>query len=131
LRVIIDHLPAFPRPAAGRDRDSFDASLKALVERPQVYVKLSEIVQPTEGKVSADLGAYRDGLELIWGTFGEDRVLFGSDWPNCDLITDYKTVMAMAGYFAATRSREQKEKFYWRNSVKAYQWVRRDPGQPA
>jgi len=37
----------------------------------------------------------------------------------------------MAQSFAATRGREQAEKFYWKNSVAAYRWVRREPGQPA
>ena len=25
---------------------------------------------------------YRDSLDAIWDVFGEDRILFGSDWPN-------------------------------------------------
>ena len=125
LRVVIDHLPSSPVPPAGPPRESFDRSLKLIGERPQIYVKLSEILHTIDGKVPTDLASHRDNLEMIYGTFGPDRVLFGSDWPNCDTVTDFASVMKIAREFIATKEPEVAEKFFWKNSVAAYRWVHR------
>ena len=38
-------------------------------------------------------------------------------------------VKIVQDYFAA-KSRTAAEKYFWRNSVAAYKWVKRDPSQP-
>ncbi len=74
LRVVIDHLPQLnPLP-----------DLTELGKRPQVYVKISEVLRRENGRVPANLDFYRQTLDQLWGIFGEDRLLYGSDWPNSD-----------------------------------------------
>ena len=38
-------------------------------------------------------------------------------------------VKIVQDYFQ-TKSRAAAEKYFWRNSVRAYKWVKRDPSQP-
>ena len=39
-------------------------------------------------------------LDVIWNSFGEDRVMIGSDWPVCQLAASYPQVVCLAeGYF--------------------------------
>ena len=70
LRVVVDHLPN----AFARLKD--EAVLREVAQRPAVYAKVSEVVRG--GVADAAM------LEVLWELFGEDRLLFGSDWPNWD-----------------------------------------------
>jgi len=123
LRIIIDHLPQM------RDRRAASATLRDLGKRPQVFVKLSEIFRRVDGKVPADLSFYRDTLDEIAGVFGEDRVLYGSDWPNSDSWRPFgEGLKLVQDYFASKGA--AAEKYFWKNSVKAYRWKKRETGQP-
>lgn len=129
LRIVLDHLPNFePTPA---ERPAYDAALRAFAGRPQVYVKLSAILRRVDGKVSTAVGSYREKLDLLVATFGEDRILFGSDWPNSDGVAPIDQVFRIAKDYFATKPRAVAEKYFWKNSVAAYKWVRREPAQPS
>ncbi len=132
LTIIIDHLPSLdPTPA---NQAAYDAVMRELAPRPKVYTKLSEIVHPTggfRGPVTPGLAAHKDRLDTIIGTFGEDRVVFGSDWPNCVGVSEVPDTVALVREYFAGRSREAAEKYFWKNSVAAYRWIKRDPRQPS
>jgi L-fuconolactonase len=82
------------------------------------------------GQVSTELGVYRARLDMLMGVFGEDRILFGSDWPNSDGVAPIDKVFAVAKEYFGTKPRSVAEKYFWKNSVAAYKWVKRDPSQP-
>jgi L-fuconolactonase len=123
LRVVLDHLPQMdPQPA--------EASLKELAKRPQVYVKVSSVLRRVDGKVPEDLAFYKGRLDEIFGMFGEDRLVYGSDWPNSDNWGPYPTVLRIVREYFTAKGRPIAEKYFWRNSLKAYRWKKRAPGQP-
>lgn len=129
LRIVLDHLPNFePTPA---ERAAYQTALNEFAKRPQVYVKLSAILRRVDGKVSTELTSYRDRLDLLVATFGEDRILFGSDWPNSDGVAPIDQVFAIAKAYFATKPRAVAEKYFWKNSVAAYKWIKREPAQPS
>lgn len=129
LRIVIDHLPNLaPTPA---ERPAYDAALKEFAGRRQIYVKLSAILRRVDGTVSTDLNRYRDRLDLLVATFGEDRILFGSDWPNSDGVAPIDQVFRVAKEYFASKPRTVAEKYFWRNSVAAYKWIKREPAQPS
>ena len=82
LRVVLDHLPQMAPPADPAARKAYETDLRELGTRPQVYVKISEVLRRVEGKIPQELNFYRDRLDQIFGIFGEDRVIFGSDGPT-------------------------------------------------
>ena len=129
LRIVLDHLPNFsPTPA---ERPAYDAALREFAKRPQVYVKLSAILRRVDGNVSTDVNSYRDTLDRLVGTFGEDRILFGSDWPNSDGVAPIDQVFKVAKDYFTSKPRTVAEKYFWKNSVAAYKWLKREPGQPS
>ena len=131
LRVVIDHLPSMYPPPDAKDRADFQTSLRELQKRPKVYTKLSAVLNKVDGKtVSHKLEAHKDRLDLLYETFGADRVLFGSDWPNSDLSAPYTAVLGVVQEYFKTKPQEAAEKYFWKNSVQAYRWVRRDERQP-
>ena len=128
LRIVLDHLPALDPTEA--DRGAYDAALREIGKRPQMFVKLSEIIHRVNGQVSTGLSAYRARLDMLLGVFGDDRILFGSDWPNSDGVAPIDTVFALAKEYFLARPRPVAEKYFWKNSIAAYKWVRRDASQP-
>jgi L-fuconolactonase len=123
LRVVLDHLPQMdPRPAA--------ESLRELARRPQVYVKVSSVLRRVDGRVPEDLDFYRPRLDEIFGLFGEDRLVYGSDWPNSDTWGPYGTVLRIVREYFTAKGRAIAEKYFWKNSQAAYRWVKRTPSQP-
>ena len=137
LRIVLDHLPALdPTPEI---QAGYDAALKEISQRKNIWVKLSEIVHPVR-QPGADrsvppaivpgLAAHRERLDLLMHYFGEDRVVFGSDWPNAVGVSEVPDTVALVREYFSQRSREAAEKYFWKNSVAAYKWVRRAPNQP-
>jgi predicted TIM-barrel fold metal-dependent hydrolase len=130
LRVVLDHLPQTDPPDEAGARKERTTFLRELAARPQIYVKLSEILRRVNGKVPIDLEFYRSRLDEIWEIFGEDRILFGSDWPNSDRWGSFQEVFNLARDYVRTKGNAVEEKFYWKNSIRAYKWVKRTADQP-
>jgi L-fucono-1,5-lactonase len=128
LRIVLDHLPALDPSDA--DRGAYDAALREIAKRPQIFVKLSEIIHRVNGQVSTDLGSYRARLDALMEVFGEDRILFGSDWPNSDGVAPVDRIFAIAKEYLSAKPRPVAEKYFWKNSIAVYKWIRRDPSQP-
>lgn len=82
LRIVIDHLP-FDWPADPAARDAARAALRELGKRPQVYAKVSNVLRR---KAPTSAGFYRAALDDVWDAFGQDRVIYGSNWPVSDLV---------------------------------------------
>jgi L-fuconolactonase len=130
LRVVIDHLPQLEPPAESRARSAFQATLRELGKRPQIYVKVSEVLLRVGGKVRDDLNFYRPRLDELWDIFGQDRLMYGSDWPNSDHWGPYPQVLNVVRDYFTSKGAAVAEKFFWKNSSEAYRWVKREASQP-
>ena len=130
LRVVIDHLPQLTPPSEAAALSAYRASLAELGKRPQVFVKISEVLRRVDGKVPTDLNFYRSRLDELYGVFGENRVLFGSDWPNSDQWAEYPQVLSIVREYFTAKGQAIAEKYFWKNSVAAYRWVKRAANQP-
>ncbi len=130
LRIVIDHLPQLQPPDEAAARRAFEGNLRELGKRPQVYVKISEVLRTVDGRVPTDLNFYKSGLDELYGIFGQDRLLYGSDWPNSDRWAEYPQVLGIVREYFNAKGPAVAEKYFWRNSVAAYRWVKREAGQP-
>jgi L-fuconolactonase len=122
LRVIMDHLPEI---------DPATANLRELGKRPQIYVKVSGVLRRVAGRVPLDTDFYRDRLDAIWDIFGADRLIYGSDWPNSDQWGTYPQVLKIVREYFHAKGPAAVEKYFWKNSVAAYHWIKRDATQPS
>lgn len=129
LRIVVDHLPHFDPTAA--EMPAYETALAELKARPNIYTKISEVIHPIGGVTSTDINSYRARVDHIYETFGEDRVLFGSDWPNSDGVAPVDKVVAIMRAYFAGKTPQQAEKYFWRNSIAAYQWKPRSAAQKA
>lgn len=113
LRIIIDHLPQMV-PTTEQVRE--------LAARPKIFVKLSAVYRKIDGKVPRELSVYRETLDRIFSAMGEDRVMYGSDWPNSDNWRPYDDVFNLVDEYFKTKSQSAREKYFAKNSQKAYLW---------
>jgi L-fuconolactonase len=129
LRIVIDHLPSTRVPSAPADRDEYWSLLRRLAQNKNVFVKLSEVAA---ARVDQNGGPTfnQDTLDALWDIFGEDHVLYASDWPNSDHHATYAETITIVRDYVQGKGRKASEKFFWKNSVAAYRWRRRAPGQP-
>jgi predicted TIM-barrel fold metal-dependent hydrolase len=142
LRIVLDHLPALdPTP---ENQAAYDAVLKEISQRRNIWTKLSEIVHPVRTGprpapgtpaapplIERGLAPHRARLDMLMGIFGEDRVVFGSDWPNAVGVSEVPDTVALVREYFSGKSRQAAEKYFWKNSVAAYKWVKRSPDQPS
>jgi len=69
--------------------DPWQADMRKLAELPNVTCKISGMVTEADhvGWQPADLEPF---INVVLGAFGEDRVMFGSDWPVALLASSYQ-----------------------------------------
>jgi L-fuconolactonase len=130
LKIVIDHLPHAVVPAKENAKKEYWSNLSQLAKSSRVFVKLSEIPVLANGVLVTDIGFYNAALDAIWGIFGEDRIFFGSDWPNSDHVASYPETLSLVRGYIAQKSPVIAEKFFWKNSIIAYGWHSRRPDQP-
>jgi len=126
LRVVMDHMPSLdPTPET---ESLYNSLIAELAQRPNFFVKLSQ-VRHKDANLNT-VTAPKERLDRLMAALGEDRVMFGGDWPNSvGTATIPEALALMRGYFA-TRPRIQAEKYFWRNSQQIYRWKRRNSSQP-
>ncbi len=131
LRIIMDHLPSFdPTP---ENQQAYEAVVKEMADRPNIFVKLSEVYHPrlSDGIIVRDYEPLRARLEYLYDAFGEDRVMFGSDYPNSYGVATIPEEVALVKRFFSSKSRAAAEKYFWRNSARVYKWIKRENDQPS
>jgi L-fuconolactonase len=63
---------------------------------------------------------FRPYLDVVMEAFGENRVMFGSDWPVCLLAASYEEVHALVAEFFNQFSDETRNKFFGANAARFY-----------
>ncbi len=130
LRIVVDHLPNAALPTAPGEMREYWNNLHRLGNKPNVFVKLSEIPVVKNGMLVTDPAYYREHLDALWNIFGENRVIFGSDWPNSDHVAPFADTLRIVRNYIGQKSAVAAEKYYWKNSVAAYKWRPRRADQP-
>ena len=124
LHVVMDHMPSLDP----ETQPLYDSLIAELGSRPNFAIKLSQVIHKNDKGDIVTAPPAR--LDQLMTAFGEDRVMFGGDWPNSvGTATIPKAVSLMRDYFV-NRPRIQAEKYFWRNSQRIYRWKKRDAAQP-
>ena len=93
LRLVLDH--AAKPPIAAGDWEPWASGVAALAARENVVCKLSGLV--TEADWSAwEVGHLRRYVDHVLDVFGPGRLMYGSDWPVCELAASYEVVLDAA-----------------------------------
>jgi L-fuconolactonase len=116
-RFVLDHI-AKPMIRSGMMQPWKD-DLRELAKHKNVFCKISGMV--TEAKHQGwKKEDFRPFLDVVFEAFGEDRLMFGSDWPVCLLAATYGQVHELAVDYFKQFSAEVREKFFGGNAVRFY-----------
>lgn len=115
-RFILDHC-GVPDIASG-DLDFWREQIREISRRPNVACKISGIIAYTSGNITAE--TLRPVVEHTIECFGWDRVLWGSDWPVCNLTRDLGTWGSLLDEILAGSSENELERLYQLNARACY-----------
>ena len=120
LRNVINHVAG--RRIDGTQPDSaWVQAIRDLARHPNVYMKISGLYQNTRLKPTVtDASCYAPTLDVIWDAFGEDRLVYGSNWSVSTMYGEYGPNVDVARAYLATKGEEALDKVMWRNAVWAY-----------
>ena len=121
LRIVVDHLPYDP-PADLVERAEYLKALHELGKRRQVYAKVSNVLRRSQNHVPVSLDFYRPSLDELWDVFGQDRLIYGSNWPVSNLVAPYGSVFRIVQEYFSAKGTDACEKYFWKNSQAAYRW---------
>ena len=122
LRIVINHCAGAkfdgqPPPAAWRD------GIRACAPHLNIFMKVSSLVEgvgPRGGAIPEDLAHYRPALEVLWEAFGEDRLVFGSNWPVSAPCAPLATVHRLAVEFGRSKGAGALDRLLAGNARRAY-----------
>ncbi|HET6711127.1 amidohydrolase family protein [Amycolatopsis sp.] len=93
LRLVLDH--AAKPPIAAGEWEPWASGVAALAARENVVCKLSGLVTEADWP-GWEVGHLRRYVDHVLEVFGPQRLLFGSDWPVCELAASYEVVLDAA-----------------------------------
>jgi L-fuconolactonase len=130
LRSALDLVSRFPNQAfvidhcakpliATKEIDEWGAIMKEIAVHPNVYCKLSGLFTEAKWKQwsPADYYPY---LDVVFGAFGTDRLMFGSDWPVILLSGMYVQWKSLLEKYMENFPAEEKEKVFRFNATSFY-----------
>lgn len=121
LRIVLGHLQTLALPTAPEVLRSYSGNLRKLRQR-NAYVKVSGLHRSQSNPQGPfDPAVYKPVLDHLWDIFGEDMIVYAGR---------NKTALEILRSYFIAKGRLAAEKFFWKNSVPAFRWVRRDPKQP-
>lgn len=114
---VLDHI-AKPH-IKDRAMSPWREQIRELAKAPNVMCKISGMV------TEADRAAWKPGdfapyLDVVAEAFGEDRLMFGSDWPVCLLGGSYERVFALADGCFAKLPAASRAKIFGGNAARFY-----------
>ena len=126
LRIVINHIGA-ARPIDGVAANPEWADvMRRMAGRPNVFCKVSAVLQHSAVLPAPEgVDFYRPTLDVLWDAFGEDRLMYGSNWPNVEQIGPYSQELAITSGYFREKGDAAAEKFLWRNGKAVYKWIDR------
>lgn len=127
LRIIIDHVGGSGPP--DKLSDAWKDGMKKAAKGRGVYCKVSAVPEQCGnrewGTAPQDTAYYLPILDHVWECFGEERVIYGSNWPVSDRATHYGVVFQMVREYFAARGAGVLARYFKENSMAAYRWMAR------
>jgi predicted TIM-barrel fold metal-dependent hydrolase len=129
LRMIIDHM-AGAKIAPGVPEPTWMADMTALASHKNVYIKMSAFFDAANpGDDSApwtatkDPAMYKPIFDVLWTAFGEDRLIWGSNWPVVRLAGTLAEEVTIAEAYLATKTPAARDKVMFQNAILFYRRV--------
>ena len=116
-RFVLDHMA---KPGVRENRYlPWARFIKLLAENPNVYCKISGLVTESDWKEWRP-GDFKPYLDMVFESFGVERLMFGSDWPVCLLAAGYTQVVQLVADYMKDRPVADQDKIFGLNAAYFY-----------
>lgn len=124
LKIVINHCFR-PRLKNGQPSKEWKAAVVACSKAPNVFCKISSIINfagttSFTEEAPSDLKTYLPVIEHCYESFGEDRVIFGTNWAVCTHYGKVDHVVAIVSEFFASKGEGVIEKAMKDNAIRVY-----------
>ena len=120
LKLVLDHFGGVQLDGGPHD-DQWLRGFRTVAKRPNVYCKLSALYgRFKEQPAPTHLAAYKPTIDLALECFGEDRLIYGSDWPVTTLSGNYKSVINLTKSYFVDKDPQLARKVFHDNAVTFY-----------
>ena len=93
--------------------------IRELARSPHVFCKVSGMITEAD-RANWKPSDFKPYLDVVFEAFGEERLMFGSDWPVCLLAGSYERVFALVDDYTCQLNREARAKFFGGNAARFY-----------
>jgi L-fuconolactonase len=114
---VIDHI-AKPRIKEQKITD-WKNDIEAVARFENVYCKISGLVTEADWK-NWEKESFKPYLDVIAEAFGINRIMFGSDWPVCQVAASYEEVVGITEDYFSDYSLDEQDKFFGLNAARFY-----------
>lgn len=120
LRIVVNHVLGYnidgePPPA------EWIAAAKKLGENPKVWCKISGLYQRCVPQPAPkEPEHYRALLDILYESFGPERLVYGSNWPCTKKSGDYASYVNLVQDYFKAKGEAACEGYFWKNAVEAY-----------
>jgi L-fuconolactonase len=99
--------------------DPWAEQIRKLASYPNITCKVSGMITEADWVEwkAEDFDRY---LDVVLDAFGAGRLMYGSDWPVCNLAGDYERVFSLAERFASKLSDAERVNFWGGNAARFY-----------
>jgi L-fuconolactonase len=134
LTIVMDHLAG--KPATFDVEDSWKADMLVAAKYDGLSVKVSDVhtlsIQAVTGisaglsrfQPVADPTRYAPTLKFLWRTFGEDRLIFGTNWPVSDAagpsVDSIELQVGIVESFLTGQFLGGRDKIMYQNALRVY-----------
>jgi len=114
---VIDHI-AKPD-IANKKIEPWNKYIREIAGAKNVFCKLSGMVTESDWKnwERTDFYPY---IDVVFDAFGPDRILFGSDWPVCNLAGSYSQVIEIVAEYCTQFDESTRAAIFGINAIKFY-----------
>lgn len=122
LRIVVNHIGHVPIDG-GQPDTAWLEGIKRLADCEKIYMKVSAVMEQSCVQPAPEgLNFYAPTLEAMWQAFGEDRLVYGSNWPVCERAGTFAASLHIVKEFFAAKGLLASEKYFYKNSQAAYKW---------
>lgn len=116
-KFVLDHL-AKPL-IKSKEIIEWKTNIKAIAKLQNVSCKLSGMVTEADWKhwKIADFDPY---LDVVFETFGTKRLLYGSDWPVCNVAGGYGKALGILAQYTQQLSQTEQQDIFGDNAARFY-----------
>jgi L-fuconolactonase len=116
-KFVVDHM-AKPN-IKNKEINEWKKDIEALAKYRNVSCKVSGMLTEADwySWLTADFYPY---LDVVFDSFGMNRVMYGSDWPVCILAGGYNRALEILQLYTSRLSPQEQDLFFWGNAVDFY-----------